>query len=80
MIQLPDSFGDWYQEKFGIAPSAATITHCKRELIQALWLLIISTPAFVDAYQNGVLIYFADDVLRHVFPRFFAYMADYPEK
>ena len=39
---LPDSFSDWYQEKLGIPPSEATITHCKRELIQALWLLILS--------------------------------------
>ena len=78
--QLPDTFGDWYHEKFGIVPSDATITHCKRELIQALWLLIISTPDFVEAYQHGIFILFADRVIRRVFPRFFAYMADYPEK
>ncbi|KAF9783930.1 hypothetical protein BJ322DRAFT_1109780 [Thelephora terrestris] len=77
---LPDSFSDWYREKFGIVPSDATITHCKRELIQALWLLILSAPDFVQAYQFGIFICFADQVIRRVFPRFFAYMADYPEK
>jgi len=65
---------------FGIAPSDATLTHCKRELIQALWLLIISAPDFVEAYQHGIFICFADLVIRCVFPRFFVYMADYPEK
>ena len=61
-------------------PSDATLTHCKRELIQALWFLIISTTEFVEAYQFGMIIQFADQVIRRVFPRFFAYMADYPEK
>jgi ABC-type sulfate transport system permease component len=65
---------------FGVVPSAATLTHCKRELIQALWLLILSTPEFIHAYQFGIFICFADGVIRRVFPRFFAYMADYPEK
>ncbi|KAF9642728.1 hypothetical protein BDM02DRAFT_3192785 [Thelephora ganbajun] len=77
---LPDLFSDWYRETFGIVPSEATITHCKRELIQALWLLILSAPDFVQAYQYGIFICFANQVICRVFPRFFAYMADYPEK
>ena len=80
MAQLPDSFSDWYRDRFGTVPSEATITYCKRELIQALWLLLLSTPGFVEAYQHGIFIYFADGIIRRVFPRFFAYMADYPEK
>ena len=80
MTQLPDSFTDWYREKFGTTPSEATITHCKRELIQALWVLILNTAGFIDAYRHGILIEFADLIIRRVFPRFFAYMADYPEK
>ena len=78
--KLPDSFHDWYQETFGMVPSKATITHCKRELIQALWRLILSAPKFIEAYRLGIFIRFADDIIRRVFPRFFAYMADYPEK
>ncbi|KAF9643157.1 hypothetical protein BDM02DRAFT_3104798 [Thelephora ganbajun] len=77
---LPDSFSNWYWETFGTVPSEATITHCKQELIQALWLLILSAPDFVQVYQYGIFICFADQVIHHVFPRFFAYMADYPEK
>ena len=78
--KLPDSFVDWYQEIFGITPSEATLTHCKRELIQALWRLILSAPEFIEAYRLGIFIRFADNIIRRVFPRFFAYMADYPEK
>lgn len=80
VTQLPDSFSDWYQEIFEIVPSEATITHCKRELIQALWLVMLSDPKFIQAYQFGIFICFSDQIIRRVFPRFFAYMADYPEK
>ena len=34
----------------------------------------------MDAYQYSILIEFADKIIQRVFPRFFAYMADYPEK
>ena len=78
-MQLPDSFMDWYREKFGQDPSAETITHCKRELIHAVWMLILNT-AFMTACEVGILIQFADQIIRRVFPRLFAYMADYPEK
>lgn len=79
MIQFPDSFTDWYRGKFGQDPSDETITHCKRELIHAVWMLILNS-AFMMAYQFGVLVCFADQIVRRVFPRLFAYMADYPEK
>jgi len=42
-------------------------------------MLILNT-AFMAAYQFGILICFADQIVRRVFPRLFAYMADYPEK
>ena len=78
-IQLPDNFTDWYAETFGQEPSEETITHCKRELTHAVWMLILNA-AFMAAYQFGILVQFADQIVRRVFPRLFAYMADYPEK
>ena len=33
-----------------------------------------------DAYENGIIIVFPDGVSRCVFPRFFIYSSDYPEK
>ena len=34
----------------------------------------------MTAHKFGILIEFADQITRRVFPRLFAYMADYPEK
>ena len=42
-------------------------------------MLLLNT-AFMAAYQFGILIKFADQITQRVFPRLFAYMADYPEK
>ena len=42
--------------------------------------MLILNAAFMTAYQFGILICFADQITRRVFPRLFAYMADYPEK
>lgn len=34
----------------------------------------------MHAYEHGIVVRFADNVKRRVFPRFFTYAADYPEK
>lgn len=47
--------------------------------MQAVWNLLLDDD-FIDAYENGRLILFPDGVVRLVFPRIFAYSADYPEK
>ncbi|TCD66065.1 hypothetical protein EIP91_001873 [Steccherinum ochraceum] len=76
---LPDTFQDAYKEFFSKAASSAVITHCKRELMQAIWELLLDDD-FMEAYENGILLRFADGIIRRVFPRFFSYSADYPEK
>jgi hypothetical protein len=48
-------------------------------LIHAVWMLLLNV-AFTTVHEFGILIEFADQIIRRVFPRFFAYMADYPEK
>ena len=55
------------------------LTHLRRELIQAVWKLLLDDD-FLEAYKNGIVILFPDGIYRHVFPRFFTYSADYPEK
>lgn len=62
-----------------IAATKEVISHCKRELMQAVWNLLLDDD-FIDAYVNGRLIRFPDGIVRLVFPRIFAYSADYPEK
>lgn len=63
----------------GLAASAATITHLKRDLMHAIWLLLLD-PEFMRAYVHGIVINCVDGIVRRIFPRFFTYSADYPEK
>jgi hypothetical protein len=55
------------------------LTHLKRELVQAIWALLL-TPKFMLAYVEGMVLVCADNIKRCLYPRFFVYMADYPEK
>ncbi|KIJ11125.1 hypothetical protein PAXINDRAFT_52664, partial [Paxillus involutus ATCC 200175] len=76
---LPDDFQDTYLYHYGNAATEETYTHCKRELIHAIWKLLLNEE-FVEAYRKGILIRCADGITRRIFPRFFTYSADYPEK
>lgn len=55
------------------------LTHLKRELMHGIWDKLL-TPAFIHAWVHGDEIKCFDGVIRLVFPRFFTYAADYPEK
>ncbi|KAF8815986.1 hypothetical protein BYT27DRAFT_7185715 [Phlegmacium glaucopus] len=37
-------------------------------------------PSFIDAYEHGIVFKCADGVIRRIYPCFFTYAADYPEK
>ncbi|KAF7785232.1 hypothetical protein Agabi119p4_1397 [Agaricus bisporus var. burnettii] len=77
---LPDSFQDWYRDQSeGTSASAALVTHLKRELCHATWLLLLDED-FCSAYVHGLVVQCADGVARRLFPRLFTYSADYPEK
>jgi hypothetical protein len=80
LLQLPDRIQDKIRDAIGKAASKALLTHCRRENFQAAWLILIQDPEFLDAYVNGMIIDCIDGVRRRVFPRFFTYSADYPEK
>ncbi|THU93782.1 hypothetical protein K435DRAFT_669587 [Dendrothele bispora CBS 962.96] len=77
--KLPSNIQDYYQKKFGFPASGPTLTHLKRELMQAIWSLLLD-PEFMHAYEHGILVKCGDGVIRRLFPRFFTYSADYPEK
>jgi hypothetical protein len=55
------------------------LTHLKRELIHAIWALILDDK-FLEAYEHGIVIECLDGISRRFYPRFFTYSADYPEK
>ena len=78
-FQLPDNFADAYMKEFGVPPPADVITHCHRELFHEVIKLILE-GRFAEAYKHGILITFPDGITRRVFPRFYSYSADYPEK
>ena len=65
--------------EYGYSASRNVLTHLKRELMQAVWLLLLD-PEFMDAYENGFLFLCSDGVTRRFFPRLLTYSADYPEK
>ncbi|THU91087.1 hypothetical protein K435DRAFT_820957 [Dendrothele bispora CBS 962.96] len=77
--KLLSNVQDRYQNKIGFPASSATLTHLKRELMQAIWALILD-PEFMHAYEHGILLKCGDGVTRRLFPRFFTYSVDYPEK
>jgi Plavaka transposase len=70
---------DVYFPIYDRAASAATLTHCKWDLYHGLWELFLDEK-FMHAYKHGIVIRFADGILRRVFPRILTYSADYPEK
>ncbi|TFK38281.1 hypothetical protein BDQ12DRAFT_698836 [Crucibulum laeve] len=77
--KLVDNFQDAYCEKFGVPASAEVLKHCRREIIQAVWLILLDDD-FMDAYIHGFIIKCCDEILHRFFPQFFTYSADYPEK
>jgi hypothetical protein len=76
---MPDTFKIWFYEQYERLPSADHNAHMKRELMRALWILMLD-PELMRAYVHGQVIVCADGIKRLVFPRFFIYSADYPEK
>lgn len=47
--------------------------------MHAIWRLLLDDD-FMEAYREGMLVQCGDGILRRLFPRFFTYSADYPEK
>ena len=47
--------------------------------MHAVWGLLLDEK-FMDAYKNGIVVRCGDGITHRVFPRFFSYSADYPEK
>ncbi|KZV79958.1 hypothetical protein EXIGLDRAFT_733851 [Exidia glandulosa HHB12029] len=79
--KLPDDINDTLQRLGVTQPSVKReiLTHLRRELNHAAWTRLLDND-FCHAYRHGVVINCADGVTRRIFPRFFCYIADYPEK
>jgi len=73
------NFLDYYLELTGDGPSADVSTHCRRELMHAVWAILLDDD-FLYAYEHGIIILCPDGTSRRFYPRIFTYSADYPEK
>jgi hypothetical protein len=79
-LQLPDAFKDFASKNMkGHPPSDALMTHCRREVFQAQWDILLDEE-FLIAYEHGIMIECCDEITRRFYPRFFTYSADYKEK
>ncbi|KAF9255475.1 hypothetical protein L218DRAFT_884065, partial [Marasmius fiardii PR-910] len=78
---LPDIFTDFVKSNHERLKTQKQdiFTHCKRELMHAVWRLLLNDE-FVHAFKYGIVIKCADGVQRCIYPRIFTYSADYPEK
>jgi len=47
--------------------------------MHAVWTTILDDD-FLHAYKYGIVIKCVDGIERRIYPRFFTYSADYPEK
>ena len=77
--QLPKTLQDKYMATFGHVTSAPTMTHLKCELMHAIWELLLDDE-FMKAYEHRRVVKCADSVIQQIYPCFFTYPADYPEK
>ena len=64
---------------YSTAATATILWFLKVQLMQQIWCLLLD-DTFINAYTHGIIITCGDEVKRRVFPRFFTYAADYPEK
>jgi len=79
VFQLPDNIQEAFNQAFGKAASAETLTHLKRELIHAIWALLLNEK-FMHAYEHGIIVECADGVLRRLYPRFFYLFSGLPRE
>lgn len=77
--QLPQSIRTLISTLTSRKDNSELLTHCKRELIHAVWRILLDDD-FVEAYKNGIVIKCFDGILRRIFLRIFTYSGDYPEK
>lgn len=77
--QLDGRIAEFYEQTFGKAPTTAMLTHLKRDVVQAIWKLLLDDD-IVNAYKEGQALKLHDAVMRALFIRFVFYSMDYPEK
>ena len=55
MNQLVDTVQDFYRKTFDKPTTSAVLTHCKHELMQAIWIHLLDDE-FMEAYVHGMTV------------------------
>ncbi|EJC99825.1 uncharacterized protein FOMMEDRAFT_93558, partial [Fomitiporia mediterranea MF3/22] len=77
---LPSNFKEFVEHHAkGKKTSAELELHCRREIMQAVWLVLLDNE-FINAWKAGILVLCGDGILCRLFPRILTYSADYPER
>ena len=78
-LQIGANFESRYKDKTGISLKPEVKTHCKRELMQAVWAHLMDEE-FVKGCTEGLRIRCTNGVEQTFFLRLLMYSADYPKK
>ncbi|KIJ48727.1 hypothetical protein M422DRAFT_247583 [Sphaerobolus stellatus SS14] len=76
---LPQDLRGFIYEISSQASSPQMFMHCRREMVQAVWKLLLDKD-FKEAYRHGIIVQCADGIFRRIYIRLMTYAADYPEK
>ena len=60
---MVDTIQNIYIKTFGKPASAAVLMHCKRDLMHAIWSLLLDEE-FMEAYIHGTLVECVDGIVR----------------
>ncbi|KAL1939913.1 hypothetical protein VTO73DRAFT_9613 [Trametes versicolor] len=77
--KLPDNIEDFLHLHTAKQDVSKILTHCRRELMHGIWRLLLG-DRFEEACRHGIVVKCFDGITRRLYPRFFTYSADYPEK
>ncbi|EIW78901.1 hypothetical protein CONPUDRAFT_59130 [Coniophora puteana RWD-64-598 SS2] len=78
--KLPDRWQNTYTEIYKKPPTKDVHTHMKRELVHAVWALLLRDEDFQCAYKDGILRKCSDDIVLQALIQICTYTGDYPEK
>lgn len=71
--QLSNKIQDFYMNTYSMSASTAVLTHCKCELMQAIWFYLLDSN-FLHAYEHGIIIRCLDGISCQVFLQLFTYI------
>ncbi|THU90531.1 hypothetical protein K435DRAFT_864214 [Dendrothele bispora CBS 962.96] len=84
-VRQPQAISIWrisyslYSVDIRSLPTADVLSHLKRELMQAVWIVLLNDPSLIEAFVNGLILTCLDGITRRFMIRWLTYSSDYPE-